>query len=145
VTLRKGLTRLEGVADAKLIIKPPHMQVRMKPGYWPDLPRMQQTIKDAGYKPIEDGVDLRVTGKVVKQAGAPGAALAVQLDGMKTPTTLPVVAAKDDPDTAAHLNRHLGHTVELEGQWQPAPEGQAGPGSLAVTAIYGAEDRKPTR
>ena len=141
MTLRKGLTRLEGVADAKLIIKPPHMLVRMKPGYWPDLPKMEQTIKDAGYKPIEDGVQLRVSGRVVKQ----GDRLTVELDAMRVPAALLVVAAKDDPDTAAHLERHVGNTVELEGQWQPTPEGKTGPGSLAVTTIYGAEDKKPVK
>ena len=58
MSLRKGLQRLEGVADAKLILKPPHMAVRMKPGYWPDVARMQETIKDAGYTPIPENVDL---------------------------------------------------------------------------------------
>jgi hypothetical protein len=125
------------VADAKLIIKPPHMLVRMKPGSWPDLPRMLQTIKDAGYKPIEDGVELRVTGKVVKQ----GNQLAIELDGMKTPVTLPMVAAKDDAETAAHLrDKHLGETVDVEGDWKRGEDPKL-PGSLAVTAIYDAGNK----
>lgn len=110
----------------------------MKPGFWPDFPRMQQTIKDAGFTPIPESVELTVTGTVVRQ----GDRLAVELDKMRAAITLPAVAAKDDPDTVAHLERHVGETVELGGFWQPAPAGQAGPGRLAVTAIYGAEDRK---
>jgi hypothetical protein len=138
VTLRKGLTRLEGVANAKLIIKPPHMQVRMKPGFWPDLRKIQETIKEAGYQPMPDRMDLVVTGKVVKQ----GPRLMLEVDRLKSPTTLLIVPAKEDPDTAVHLERHVGETVELEGLWQPPAEG-ATTASLAVTAIYGAEDRRP--
>lgn len=111
----------------------------MKPGFWPDLPKMQQTMKDAGYKPIEDRVELTVTGKVVKQ----GDGLAIEVDGLKTPVSLRITAAQDDPDAAAHLERHVGETVELEGGWQPAPVEQKVAGMLAVTAIYGADDRKP--
>jgi hypothetical protein len=125
------------VADAKLIIKPPHMQVRMKPGFWPDLPKMQQTIKDAGYKPIEDGVELRVTGKVVKQ----GEALAIEVEGLKTPITIPLVAATDDTGTVAHLReKHVGQTVDVEGTWKPAEDPKL-PGTLAVDAIYDAGDK----
>jgi len=138
VSLRKGLERLEGVAQAKLVIKPPHMAVRMKPGYWPDLAQMQQTIKDAGFTPLPESVEITVTGKVVRQ----GDRLAVELDKMRTPTTLLIAAAKEDPETAAHLERHVGETVKLGGTWQPSPAGSSGPGMLAVTAIYGAEDRR---
>lgn len=126
------------MADAKLIIKPPHMLVRLKPGVFPDLTRMHQTIKDAGYQPIVDRTELRVTGKVVKQ----GDGLAIELDKMATPRTLLVTAAKDDPETAAHLARHLGETVEVDGTWLLSADGK-GPGSLAITAIYGADDTKP--
>jgi hypothetical protein len=138
VTLRKGLTRLEGVADAKLITRPAHMQVRMKPGFWPDFPRMHGTIKEAGYTAVPERTELIVTGKVVKK----GDRLALEVDRLKTPTTLLIVPAKDDPDTAAHLERHLGETVELEGLWQAAADAGTS-ASLAVTAIYGAEDRRP--
>lgn len=119
------------MADAKLIIKPPHMLVRMKPGAWPDFAKMQQTVKDAGFKPIENGVELRVSGKVVKQ----GDQLTLEVDNLTTPLTLHLTAAKDDPDTLDHLNRHVGEVVELDGSWQPPEEGKTGPGSLAVTAI----------
>ena len=128
------------MANAKLIIKPPHMLVRMKPGYWPDLPKMAQTIRDAGYKPIPDRVELLVTGKVVKQ----GDGLVLELDRMQSPTALSIVAAKEDPDTAAHLGRHVGETVELEGFWEPASDAKT-PGALAVSAIYGAEDKRPRK
>lgn len=124
---------------AKLIMKPPHMEVRMKPGAWPELEKMSETINKAGYKPIKGQVELIVTGTVVKQ----GDTLAIELDKMNTPTTLGVVPAKDDPETAAHLNRHVGEHVEVEGLWRPAMDG--GKGGLAVSAIYGAEDKKPKR
>ena len=109
----------------------------MKPGYWPDLDKMTRTIKDAGYTPMPETNALIVTGKVVKQ----DAGLAVELDKMRAARTLLIIPAKDNPDTAAHLQQHLGETVELEGQWQPAAD-EKGPASLAVTAIYGAEDKK---
>jgi hypothetical protein len=136
VTLRKGFTRLEGVADAKLIIKPPHMEVRMKPGFWPDLPKMQETIKDAGYQPIPDRMELVVTGRVVKQANR----LTLEVDQLNAPATLLIVPAKEHPGPAAQLERHVGERVELEGLWQRAADVRT-PASLAVTAIRGAEDK----
>jgi hypothetical protein len=139
VSLRKGLQRLEGVAQSKLIVKPPHMEVRMKPGFWPDLAAMQRTLKEAGYTPMPENVGLLVTGKVVRQ----GERLEIALDRMRAPMTLGIVAAKEDPETAVHLERHVGETVELEGLWQPAPPGQPGPGALAVTAIRVVEGVKP--
>ena len=107
------------MSDAKLIIKPPHMAVRMKPGFWPDLARMQQTIHDAGYKPIEGGVALRVTGKLVKQ----GDGLALELDEMKSPVTLSLQPSTEAPQLLGQLDSRLGDRVELEGQWQPSPSG----------------------
>jgi hypothetical protein len=121
------------VSDAKLIIKPPHMQVRMKPGFWPDLPRMLQTIRDAGYKPIEDRVDLRVTGKLVKQAG--GSGLALELEAMQTPVVLPLASGPASPDLFPKLLSKAGETVELEGRWLAPPAGRTGFGSLGVTSI----------
>jgi len=120
------------------VIKPPHMEVRMKPGFWPDLVRMQQRIKDAGFTPLPENIELTVTGTVVRQ----GDHLAVELDKMRTATLLPLVAAKDQAETTAHLERHVGDAVELGGSWQPPAAGQPGLGMLAVTAIYGAEDRR---
>lgn len=129
------------MADAKLIIKPPHMDVRMKRGFWPDFARMQETIKDAGYRPGDAGVSLRVTGKVVKL----GDGLALDVDGMKTPVTLPLVASKEEPETVVHLGeRHLGHTVEVEGVWQ-APANSSGAGFLAVTAVPRASGGEPRK
>lgn len=127
------------MAEAKLIIKPPHMEIRMKPGLWPDLAKMQQTIKDAGFKPIENGIEMRVAGKVVKT----GDTLTLELDGMKSPVTLVLTAAKDDPDPLMHVEeKHLGSTVDVIGQWLPPAEGQSGPGSLAVTSIYKGEKKQ---
>lgn len=116
------------------------MLLRIKPGLWPDVSRMHATIKEAGYQPIADRTELRVSGKVVKQ----GDRLAIELDKMQAPRTLLITAAKDDPETAEHLARHLGQTVELAGTWQPSADEKT-PGALAVTAIYGTEDKKPDR
>ncbi len=107
------------------------MLVRMKPGAWPDFGKMQQTIKDAGFKPIENGIELRVSGKVVKQ----GDQLTLEVDKLTAPITLQLIAAKEDPDTLDHLSHHIGQTVELDGNWQPPGQGNTGAGSLAVTAI----------
>ena len=115
------------------------MDVTLKPGAWVNPALMLQKVKDAGFKALPEDVRLTVTGKVEKR----GDSLAVVLDQMQTPVVLTVVADKANPDTAEHLNRHVGDAVELEGLWGPAQEGQTGPGSLAVTAIYGAEDQKP--
>lgn len=106
------------------------MLVRMKPGFWPDLSRMQQTIKQAGYQPIKGGVELRVTGKVVKQ----GDRLTLELDRMKAPAVLTLVSSKESAETAGHLERHLSQSVDVEGHWQPGDDKSAG--ALAVTAIH---------
>lgn len=97
----------------------------MKPGFWPDLPKMQQTIHDAGYKPIEGGVALWVTGKLVKV----GEGLALELDEMKSPVTLSLAVSKEARELLNQLGSHSGETVELEGQWQPPP-GETGFGVL---------------
>ena len=104
----------------------------MKAGFWPDLPKMQKTIKDAGFKPNDDGVELHVSGKLVKA----GEKLTLELDGMKSPVTFTLVAAKDHEDTFSHLEeKHLATVVEVTGQWQAPGEGESGPGTLAVTGI----------
>lgn len=141
MTLRKGLERLEGVESAKLIMKPPHMEVKMKAGAWPNLPQMQEQMKKAGYEPIWKQVELIVTGRVIEQ----GKGLALVIDKVKAPMTLAVLPAESDPETAAHLKRHLGELVEVEGLWQPPAAGATGPGGLAISAIYGSDDPKPKR
>jgi hypothetical protein len=98
------------VLEAKLIMKPPHMQVRLKPGAWPDLARMQETIGKAGYAPIRDAVDLHLTGSVVRTE----AGYALQLDGMKPPRTVLLAPPAGSPDPAAG---HLGAFVEVTGRW----------------------------
>jgi len=107
------------------------MEVTLKPGAWVEIARMQQTIKDSGYKPGDAGVTLRVTGKVVKQ----GDQLTLELDKMKTPRTLAVSGTKDDQETVEHLAGHLGQPVEIEGLWT---ETGGKEGALGVTAILSA-------
>jgi hypothetical protein len=125
------------VEQAKLIIKPAHMEVKMKPGFWPDLKKMQDTVKESGFTPMPENVGLVVSGKVVRRAEG----FALELDRMKSALVLPLTGTKDDPDTVAHLERHLGQTVGLEGLWQPPPKDETGPGSLAVTAVAEAREK----
>ena len=105
------------------------MEVTLKPGTWVDPARMQQTIKDAGYKPDENGVTLRITGKVVKQ----GDQLQIELDKMQSPQTLVVTAAKEAPDLPARLAGQAGQVVEVEGVWSPGSDGKQA--ALALTLI----------
>ena len=110
----------------------------MKPGAWPDLPKMLQTIRDAGYKPGDAGVELRVTGKVVKQ----GDGLALELDGMTAPVTLPLVPAKEDTNPGAQLaDKHVDQAVQVTGRWVPPSDGK-GPGSLALASITATEGKE---
>ncbi len=127
MTLKRGLTRLEGVADAKLIVKPGHMEVTMKPGYWPDFSKMEETIKRAGYHPVPEQIELLLTGTLVKV----GEGYVVDLDGMKAPVRLGVAAPARDP---ARLAEHAGKAVTLQGRWQPAASGQPEAGTLVLSA-----------
>jgi hypothetical protein len=126
VSLQRGLQRLEGVDQAKLILKPPHMEVRLKPGAWVDPSKMTDTIRRAGYTPIASDVRLTVTGKVEKR----GEALVLVLDNMKAPVELTAVAHSSSPETAPHLARHVGDLVEVEGYWLPSQTR-----NLAITTI----------
>jgi hypothetical protein len=109
-----------------LVVKPQHLDVRLKPGAWVDPARMMQTIHDAGFKAVPEDVRLTVTGMVEKR----GEALVIALDKTKTPVALAVVPHASTPETAPHLARHLGELVEVEGYWRPE-----GGGQLALTAI----------
>src|SRR5690554_6785696 len=118
--------------DAKLVLRPPHLEVRLRAGHWPDLPSMHRTIRDAGYQPIVERTELVVTGRVVRRDGA----LWVELDRMREPVALRVIPSEEEPDTAEHLGRHVGETVELEGLWSADPDDEERAGRLAVTAVH---------
>ncbi len=87
-------------------------------------------MNDAGYRPIEGVIDLRVTGTVAKQRDR----VVLELVGMKNPTTLVVLPARENPDTAPRLDLHVSQMVDVEGRWLPV-EGSAA-GALAVTTIH---------
>ncbi len=119
-----------------MIVKPAHMVVQLKPGTWVDPSRMQKQIKEAGFTPVPEQVELTVTGKVVKRDGG----YALELDRMASPAVLPVSAqAGAMLDT---LERKVGRSVELEARWQPDP---AGAGKLTVTALREPADRTSSR
>lgn len=104
----------------------------MKPGTWPDVARMQRTIREAGYRPMDGVVEMRVTGRLILRSGS----LALELDGMQAPTSLAVVGAGEGSGATAQLELLLGQTVELEGRWQPPPPGHSEDGTLRVSAVH---------
>ena len=121
----------------KLILKPAHLEVTMKPGSWPDLAKMEDTIKRAGYTPMPERIDLRLTGKLVKQEDR----LALELVGMQSPLALAVAPA---PGAAGgELTSRVDQVVELEGRWQPPANGGGGPGSLEVASARPAGETAP--
>lgn len=122
--LRKAFKNLSGVADAQLTTKLARMQVRMKPGLWPDLPRMQRTIREAGFEPKSAEVDLVVTGTLRRD----GEKLLVDLAGMKAPQSMVLDAA----DAGAGIDAQLNRMVELTGHWKPT---ESGTGTLSVVSV----------
>ncbi len=109
----------------------------MKLGQWPDLPRMNETIKDAGFVP-GGTVELVVTGTLLKQENG----LVIALDGMNSPVSLPVHSEPKGSVKSADLEQRVGEMVELEGRWQPVPADQSVIGELSVTAIRSALERQ---
>ena len=130
LSLRKRFRRLGGVDRIRVFIRPPHVEVRMEPGTWPDLARMQRAIREAGYAPVPDRIELTVTGRLSRQA----AGYRVELDGMRISPILPVRGANDAEEVASRLERHVGELVELTGRWQPGPAGTA-PGTLLLADL----------
>ena len=111
----------------------------MKPGFWPDLPKMLETIDDAGYKPGDSGITLRLTGRVIQT----GESLSLELDRMKTAVVLRLSPSQEAPETLHHLReKHLGQVVEVEGRWEPAKEKNM-PGTLLVASVV--NTRTPAR
>ena len=113
------------------------MDVVMKSGMWPDLPKMLQTIKRAGYPPVLKDVRLTLSGVIRKR----GKGLVIQLDRLKQPLTLTLVPASGAVDIIEHLKqKHLDQTVTIEGLWQGPGKDDKGPGSLAPTFIVAAPE-----
>jgi hypothetical protein len=124
--LRKAFKNLKGVADAQLTTKLGVMQVRMKPGLWPDLPGMKRTIREAGFEAKNSEVELVVTGTLRRD----GEKLLVDLAGMKASQTMVV-----DPAAASSgIDDQLNQLVELKGHWKPA-DGVAGGGTFALVSV----------
>jgi len=107
----------------------------MKPGSWPDVPKMLQTIKRAGYPPVLADVRLTVSGVVRSR----GEGLVIEVDNLKQALALTLVPAKNGAETFAHLKlKHLDQNVTLEGLWQPPAKDDKGPSSLAPTFVVAA-------
>ena len=125
--LRKAFKNLSGVAEARLTTKLASMEVHMKAGLWPDLPRMQRTIREAGFEPKNAEVDLVVTGVLRRD----GEKLVVDLAGMKSPQAVTIDPAGLSSDVMVQLNR----PVELKGRWKPSESGAPGGGLLSVVSV----------
>lgn len=124
--LAKALNDLPGVAKARLIVTPQHMEVRLQPGAWVDPARMLKLARKSNLKSLPDDTRLTVTGKVEKRDER----LVVVLDQMRTPVELTVVPHSSAPESAAQLARRAGEWVEAEGYWPPTATA-----TLAVTSF----------
>lgn len=127
--LRKTFQKLDGVSGAKLILKPAFMHVTMKSGEWPDLAKMQESIRLAGFESVKEQVELVVTGTLEKD----GDEFVLALDGMKTSVRLPVRVATTGK--APDLVASVGKPVQLEGRWKQSESSAPGDGVLSVTAL----------
>jgi hypothetical protein len=107
------------------------MEVSIKPGHWPNIREMQDTIRRSGYTPILDEVEIRLSGKVVRH----GKGLAIEVHGLKAPVRVPVVSNAEHADAAVHLERHVGERVEVEARWKGDPRKPKDVGSLGVITI----------
>ncbi|MFN3649508.1 MAG: hypothetical protein ACK47B_07980 [Armatimonadota bacterium] len=112
----------------------------MKPGQWPDPRRMWETIRDAGYTPIPEQTELRVTGTLAREADR----LVLRLDKMRHPVELPLTAAEGHAELLSQLEKQVGQGVELEGLWKPGEE-EGSHGTLGVTAVVPPGERKKER
>jgi hypothetical protein len=99
----------------------------MKAGLWPDLPKMQRTIKEAGFEPKNADVELVVTGVLRRE----GERIVVDLAGMKSPQWVTLDPQGVNSDVMVQLNR----PVELKGRWKPVEGDPAGGGTLSVLAV----------
>lgn len=129
--LRKAFKRLDNVAEAKLTTKLAVMEIRMKPGTWPNLARMREMIKDTGFESSADQVQLVLSGTLVKQ----DTELMLELDGMKMPANVVVAAAEAAPGKGVDLDAHVGKRVELEGTWKVSKDEPGKLGSLTVKVL----------
>lgn len=125
--LRKAFKRLDGVADAQLTTKLACMQVQMKPGLWPDLPRMQRTIRESGFEAKTAEIELVVTGMLRKE----GDKLVVELAGMKVPQSVVIEPAA----LATEIDAQLNHRVELKGHWKASENAGSGAGTLSAVSV----------
>ncbi len=89
---------------------------------------MQQTIREAGYRPIEDNVGMTVSGRIEKQ----GDNLILDPNGMQDQVRFRLTPAAGNPDIAIRLETLSGETCELEGGWTP-PRGGTPLPTLWVT------------
>lgn len=103
-----------------------------KDGTWPDLPRASQLIETGGFKTRPDEIYLTVTGNLI----ADGQEYYLNLDRMKSPMRLKLMAADNDKGRAAfgrlkELATQSSAVLEAEGRWQTETAG----GSLHLESI----------
>jgi hypothetical protein len=113
--LAKSLNNLEGIARARLIVKPQHMDVRLQPGAWVDPVQMLRLTRKSNLKAVPDDVRLTVSGSVERR----GEALVIVLDQMRTPVELTAVPHASAPAIGVQLAGHSGQRVQVEGYFPP--------------------------
>lgn len=130
--LRKAFKRLAEVEDARLTTKLASMDVKVKPGIWPDLRRMLEMVRNTGFETVANQVQIVATGTLTKQ----GEGWALSLTEMKAPTSIPVtVGGGDSAPSPAFMDLQAGHLVEIDGTWKATPGEKTGPGALRLTSI----------
>lgn len=128
--LRKAFKRLDNVDDARLTTKLASMDVKMKPGTWPDLRRMLEMVRNTGFEAVASQVHVVATGTLTKQAEG----WTLTLADMKTPTTLALVTGGEAAPAKTFVDLQDGHLVEVDGTWKP-PADKTGTGTLRLTSL----------
>ena len=113
------------------------MDVEFKPGTWPDVPRMLQVIKAAGYTPVPEDVRLMVSGTLHKKDDG----WVLEVDNLKQPITLILVVDKNDSQTTNAMQQQADKPVVVEGFWQAEAKADNNPMTIKVMAltVQGAE------
>ena len=108
---RSRLEKLPGVERTTVSILPPYMEVRMKRGAWPDLPKMRDIIRDIGEFPDPGGLILIVSGNVRSE----GDRLLLSVDGVQPNRSLELRLKEGSP-AAKLMHEHPTAPVELTGR-----------------------------
>ncbi|MBV9868688.1 MAG: hypothetical protein JO316_25305 [Abitibacteriaceae bacterium] len=107
------------------------MDVEFKPGVWPDVPRMLQVIKAAGYTPVPKDVRLTVSGTLHKKDDG----WILEVDNLKQPMTLILIVDKNDSQTTNAIQQQEDKPVVVEGFWQARAKADNNSTTIRVMAL----------